>query len=458
VTLLRLVLVNAGVLVVAGGAFAWLLIVLNGYAESRALDEALRAQAEAAQMDASPLVAHPVYLQLVNADGSVLARSSNLADRDLPVDPNQLARALTGASSYATTSVNGRYLRVYVALNNGSVIEAATALDDDGPAPLPLFIIGGLCGGLVALAIGWIMARIALAPVESLAATVQTISTTDDLDQRVPADVTRRHGAVARLARDVNGMLGRLQSASQQLQAALDSQRRFVADASHELRTPLTSIRGNAQLLVRWFSEQEGAPPRVSVAEVLSDISWESERMSRLVDGLLVLARADAEQALVLEPTRLTPVLESAVRSARVLAEAVDLIVEDLAEGTWVAADADRLQQLVLILLDNAIQYSPPGGRVVLDAEGSARDDRDGIAIEVTDAGPGIPLKERTRIFERFYRGEATRRDTPGSGLGLAVASWIAAEHHGTLDVRDAQPHGSTFTAWLPTLPPPQSD
>jgi signal transduction histidine kinase len=141
-----------------------------------------------------------------------------------------------------------------------------------------------------------------------------------------------------------------------------------------------------------------------------------------------------------------------------VLAEAVDLIVEDLAEGTWVAADADRLQQLVLILLDNAIQYSPPGGRVVLTAEPGSHDGREGVAIEVTDNGPGIPPAERALVFERFYRGEATRRDTPGSGLGLAVASWIAAEHHGTLDVRDAQPHGSTFTAWLPTLPPPQSD
>jgi two-component system, OmpR family, sensor kinase len=459
VTLIRLILVNVGVLVAAGSAFAWGLILLDTYMESRSVDEALRARAESAQMDASPFAARPVYVQVIDASGSVIARSTNLAGRDLPVDANQHTLALDGVASFTTTIVEGQYLRVYVAPESNSVVESAIVVDD-GQSQLPLFVIGGLCGGLVALAIGWILARIAFAPIESLATTVQTISTTDDLAQRVPADATGRHGPVARLARDVNGMLARLQSASEQLQAALESQRRFVADASHELRTPLTSIRGNAHLLVRWFSEQAGAPPRVSVEEVLSDISWESERMSRLVDGLLVLARADADHALELEPTRLTPVLDSAVRSARVLAEDVDLVVEDLAEveDVWVAADADRLQQLVLILLDNAVRYSPAGGRVTLSAERSPRDGRHGIAIDVTDAGPGIPLEERTRIFERFYRGVATRRDTPGSGLGLAVASWITAEHGATIEVRDAEPRGSTFSVWLPTVPPSESD
>jgi signal transduction histidine kinase len=135
-----------------------------------------------------------------------------------------------------------------------------------------------------------------------------------------------------------------------------------------------------------------------------------------------------------------------------VLAEHVDLDVDGLAEGIWVAADPDRLQQLVLILLDNAIRYSPVGGCVILNAEPASRDGQAGVVIEVTDSGPGIPPAERTRIFERFYRGEATRRDTPGSGLGLAVASWIAGEHNGTIEVRDAEPRGSTFSVWLPTV------
>jgi signal transduction histidine kinase len=185
--------------------------------------------------------------------------------------------------------------------------------------------------------------------------------------------------------------------------------------------------------------------------DILVDMHNDAEQMSRLVDELLLLAQADSHQHLRLEPTRLGPIVASALRSARALDGEVLLQAGDLGEDVWLLADPDRLHQVVLILLDNALKYTPAGGSVQVRTSLASREDRPGVEIEVVDSGPGVPVAERERIFQRFYRAEAARQVADGAGLGLAVARWIVDEHGGQISVRAAEPSGSIFGIWLPT-------
>lgn len=465
----RLALLNGLALLATASLFAWALVAIRGYGLSQVLDARLRARAETVQAagllpsqtvlsDLEPFGMPPIYLQVVDANGVVIARSANLAERELPMSAEQRRRALDGEASYATLPVEAGMLRDYVLprVARTGLIESAAPLDEALALNRQVIIVSAIGGLLLALVVGWALARLALKPIEYLAVTVRAVSSTEDLGRRVPPDLTARRDAVGGLARDVDAMLARLRSAAQQVQGALDAQRRFVADASHELRTPLTSIRGNVHLMARWFAEQQPRAASAPIQDVLHDVTLEVDRMARLVDGLLVLARADADQRLLLRPTQLGSVLEAACRAGQPLVDEVEFSVGSLASDVWVQADADRLHQLVLILLDNAVRYTPAGGRVTLSAAPAARAERAGVVIEVQDSGRGIPAAERARIFERFYRSE-TALDRRGSGLGLAVARWIVSEHQGDIDVREALPSGSIFSVWLPTIPAPSA-
>jgi len=216
-----------------------------------------------------------------------------------------------------------------------------------------------------------------------------------------------------------------------------------VADASHELRTPLTIIRANADVL-GWTDA--GDP--LERAQALADLAGEAERMGRLVDDLLTLARADAGQALTPRPTPALPALEDAYRRARTLAIGREVALER-ADDTTVRADPDALGQLLLILVENALKYTPAGGRVAL----ALRLDGAEARLSVADTGPGIDPADLPHIFERFYRAE-TARATSGSGLGLAIARWLAEQHGGRIDVASAPGQGSTFTVVLPATQP----
>jgi two-component system, OmpR family, sensor kinase len=229
----------------------------------------------------------------------------------------------------------------------------------------------------------------------------------------------------------VNNMLGRLES-------AFNAQRRFVADASHELRTPLTTLRVNLELLRR---DRKAMPP--TWREVLDDVTLELDRMGRLVAGLLDLARADAGQHLEQQPIELDPLLERAERQAEQLDQRVEVRLEGAPVGR-VAGNPDALTQLFLILLENAVKYTPPGGSVRV-----IRGREDGfVIIGVADDGPGIAPEEVPRIFDRFYRAPVAR-GRPGTGLGLPIACWIVGEHGGRLTVDSEPGRGSTFTVWL---------
>jgi signal transduction histidine kinase len=234
-------------------------------------------------------------------------------------------------------------------------------------------------------------------------------------------------------------MLDRLEEAYRQLQVALESQKRFVADASHELRTPLTTIRTNAGFLLR-----AGTADADERAAALRDIAGESERMSRMVRDLLTLARADAGHRLEMAPLDLAPVAADLCRQARTLypTRYVELVCDD---AVPLHGNEDALTQLLWILVDNAVKHSREGGRIRVELV--SRMGR--TVLHVTDDGPGIPAADLTRIFDRFFQADAARGDG-GAGLGLAIARWIAEEHGGVVHAYNNQARGATFRLDLP--------
>lgn len=295
-------------------------------------------------------------------------------------------------------------------------------------------------GTLVALAlVGLVLALIfshaiagrALRPVDRMVQTAQAISRERDLSRRVPTPP--HHDELGRLAETFNAMLS-------SLEASHRTQQRFVADASHELRAPLTAIQGNLELLrMRAVSVADSG-------EVLADVEREAARLGRLVADLLALARADSGATIVQRPVELDRVVLDTLWAAQPLAHGQTLGVDPF-EPAQALGDEDRLRQLVLILLDNAIKYTPSDGSVTLGlrrVEGEAE-------ITVRDTGVGIPPADLPHVFERFYRADPARgRDPGGTGLGLPIARWIVEQHGGSITLASEPEHGTLATVRLP--------
>lgn len=276
------------------------------------------------------------------------------------------------------------------------------------------------------------LSRRVLLPLERVTRTAAGV-TGRDLSQRVP--VPRTRDEVRDLAVTVNGMLDRLQE-------SFETQRRFTADASHELRTPVTAIAGHAHYLLR-----RSAPTDVQ-RESLEVIRSEADRMGKLVGDLLELARADAGFALRREPLNLVDVLDAAREV--VPPEGGDARVEVHAATPVVEVDGDpaRLQQVVLNLVQNAVNAGASHVHVTAERDG------DDARLEVADDGPGIPDEALPHLFDRFYRVDGARSGRGnGAGLGLAIVRWIVQQHGGRVDV-DARPgEGTRFTVHLPAAP-----
>lgn len=246
-----------------------------------------------------------------------------------------------------------------------------------------------------------------------------------------------------RLQRRVAQRTAALEQANARLAEQDATRRRFLADVSHELRTPLTVMRGEAEVALR----SRDAPLDESTRIALGGIVDQAEHMGRLVDDLLFVARREAGEArLALRPVPIEPILEKATADARTIANGSAIEVELATDirGVMVEADANRLRQLLMVLLDNALRYSPRGGRVRV---GTLRTP-DGVSIAVADEGIGIPADELPRIFERFVRG--SNAIPGGTGLGLPVAKAIAEAHGGTLAIESQEGIGTTVTLALP--------
>lgn len=287
----------------------------------------------------------------------------------------------------------------------------------------------------VALATGALLASRALRPVATLTATADSIARSRDFSKRVPAGT--RRDELGRLAETFNDMLTGLERAYQ-------AERRFVADASHELRAPLTAIQGNLELLSR---HPDKAPAEQH--EALSEANRETQRLSQLVADLLALARADAGMSLRRQRVELDRVLLDSLAQVRHLACGQRVEVEAL-EPALVEGDPDRLKELLLILLDNALKYTPSDGKVTLSLTRNSAT----AEVAIHDTGIGISPDDLPRVFDRFYRADPARvRDPGGTGLGLSIARWIAEQHDGEIELESKPDRGTSVSVRLPLHP-----
>ena len=292
----------------------------------------------------------------------------------------------------------------------------------------------GVAGLAASLLGGWAIAGGALRPIASMTETAGTITQSRDLSHRIPT--SQQQDELGRLATTFNAMLASIETAYQ-------AQQRFVSDASHELRAPLTAIQGNLELLRR-----HPEMPVTERSEALAEVERETNRLTRLVADLLALARADAGVTLQRRPVDLDAVVLDTFRTARQLAAGQELALHPF-EPVQVAGDEDRLKQLVLILIDNALKYTPTGGRVTL----GLRRGTDVAEILVHDSGVGIAPDDLPHVFERFYRADPARgRDPGGTGLGLPIARWIARHHGGDVTLESAPGQGTAAIIRLPAL------
>jgi signal transduction histidine kinase len=330
-----------------------------------------------------------------------------------------------------------------------------------------ILVLTGFAGLVVAFALGMFLSRKALRPIEQVTEAAEQIQSGSDLSTRIPGN---SQDEIGRLRYTLNHMLERIERAYNGLEETNIAQRRFVSDASHELRTPLTTIRGNVDFLEKIWTQPQSAVPeeassssdrqedeagrtlsaeeRESISrEALHDIADESRRMSRLVNDMLSLARADAGYVVDKDRVSLRPLAEEAARRAAFLPRTAEWRIGslDALDGVWVLGNRDYLLQLLFIFIENGFKYTP-SGEVRLEAIRAG----DRVGLVVADTGIGMSKEEVPHIFDRFYRVDVSRGQTPGTGLGLSIAKWIADMHNASLEVRTKLGEGTRFIVWLP--------
>ncbi len=386
--------------------------------------------APAPAVDAQAILAHP---------------SSPAVDPLVGLAPAIIAVHPGGGAFGLLTDRTGVRWRVYV-LPIGrtgrslAVVVSLAQIDASIAGFRQLVGLFALTGALLTLLAGWLLASRALRPVATLTEAARTIARSRGFSRRVL--VGRRRDELGQLATTFNEMLASLEHAYQ-------AEQRFVADASHELRAPLTAIQANLELL-----ERQPAMAAADRQEAVEEASREARRLAALVADLLALARADAGVTLRRQRVELDRVALDALSEARHLARGQQLEVAAL-EPAVVTGDPDRLKQLVLILLDNALKYTPATGCVTLSLHHVGA----GVMLTVRDTGIGISADDLPHVFERFYRADPARtRDTGGTGLGLPIAQWIAAQHGGAVTLTSAVGQGTTATVALPVRAPDSTD
>jgi two-component system OmpR family sensor kinase len=382
------------------------------------------------------------FVQIVDADGRVLARSATLGTARLPTPPALLARLRGGEVVFETRSDFGEEPIRVVALPVAAgerryAVQVAMSLDD-AYAVLRAARWLGLGLALIILAgvgiTGALLAQRALRPIDRVVTTARRLGEAN-LAERLPHPGTGDE--IGRLVETLNDMLGRIER-------GIEAQRRFTADASHELRSPLSRLRAEIEVTLRRPRD------RAEYEEALRSGLEEVERLSRLTDELLVLARLDAGEGR--EPAGLSvplaPILDDTLRRLRPEAGRRGVAVT-LAPSPPLAvrAAASALGLVISNLLDNAVKFSPPGGRVTVGVAASG----DEAVLSVSDTGPGVAAEELPRLFDRFHRGQAARAtEAPGVGLGLAICRALVERHGGRIAVDSPPAGGATFRVHLP--------
>jgi two-component system sensor histidine kinase MprB len=373
-----------------------------------------------------PLGGAAGYVQVVQEDGSTIRpREARLP---LPINDSVLDVARgEGEAFFYDASVEDAHVRVFTIPGRpGYAVQVARPLSevDDSLGQIRNYLIViALAGIAVAVGLGLLVSRAAVAPVARLTRATERVTETGDLSERIDA---AGQDELSRLAGSFNTMLGALEESAR-------AQRQLVADASHELRTPLTSLRTNFEVLM---SERELAPDERR--RLLDDVIEQIAEMTTLIAGLIELARGE-EQVSEPEDVRLDLITSDAVERARRDRPSV-VFTTDLEEAVVVSGVPASLERAIGNLLDNAAKWSPPGGEVEITV-------RDG-AVTVRDHGPGIADEDLPFVFDRFYRARAART-LPGSGLGLAIVRQVAEAHGGTVTAERAEDGGARMTLRL---------
>jgi two-component system, OmpR family, sensor kinase len=382
-----------------------------------------------------------VYIQVWNRENQLIRRSTNLpTSLSDPLDQVGLHSATPVWRNVTLGDAHLRVLTVPIVVEGSrrlvGTLQLATNLnvvESTQQVLLIVLVIGIILSTTTAGLAAWVATRQALTPLEAVTQTALQITRADDLSRRIPYQGPE-NDEVGQLIRAFNQTLSRLEN-------LFNSQRRFLADVGHELRTPLTVIKGNMDLMRR-MSEIDD--------ESMASIESEVDRLTRLVGDLLLLAQAESGKLpLARRLVELDTVLLEVLQQMRVLAK--DRLQMRLGEidQVLVCGDQDRLKQVLVNLIGNAIKYTPHDGEVLVGlgkVENRAR-------LTVSDTGPGIPAEDLPHIFERFYRGEKSRtraREGKGFGLGLSIAYWIVRNHGGQIEVAPREPKGTTFCVWLP--------
>jgi len=417
------------------GAGIWMVVT---HSLSATVDETLAAQVKgvATVLQGEYEPGHPEHLREELSEYAEATPEGNLIEvRDpqgeVVVGSRAVASATASSGHYRTlatnVSVQGHNYRVVVAAPLAGTVATLRHVRElllwAAPAVLLLASLGGY----------WISRR-ALAPVDAITRAAQSIGI-ENLSQRL--HVPASGDELARLSQTWNGMLERLEAAVRRLS-------QFTADASHELRTPVALIRATAELTLRRERSAE------TYREALKHIMEETDRTTRLIEDLLLLARADAGlPTLALDRMELTPLVRDVCEQGQMLAQERQLEISTEAPEQPVYVDANdlALRRLLLLLVDNAVKYTPAGGRITV----SVALDSSGPTVTVRDTGIGIPDAALPHVFERFYRVDASRnREAGGAGLGLAIAQWIAERHHARLEAESVEGSGSSFRVRFP--------
>jgi signal transduction histidine kinase len=438
---LRLALFGAAVVALTLVLFGGLLYALLARGATNDQDTALRARAGQAiaalgvAPDLTPRapvapadlrLSNEIFVEVFDRNWSLVYSTGVLNG-----SPPSIAQGLRSTASPAAFDTEDG-LRLYaLQFSSGWVVtgQSTRVPQSSMSGVLAFLVISGVPTLIAALAASWLVAGRALKPLKQVASAADEIGRTRDFGRRLPKRGSRDE--VALLSTSFNRMLD-------QLQDSFDSQRRFVADASHELRTPLTTIQGNAGLLARGPSLSDDV--RQAAAD---DIAAETARMTRLVDRMLTLARADSGLRLELASMELGPVVAEVCRQAGTVHP--DGGLKCTAGDATIAGDEDALRQLLWILLDNAFRHARSRVEIRLATEG------EWARLTVSDDGHGIAAEDRERVFERFFRADAARHE-PGAGLGLSIARWIVDQHRGRILAGEAPGGGAAMYVDLPLL------
>ncbi|MFT3895538.1 MAG: ATP-binding protein [Anaerolineales bacterium] len=375
--------------------------------------------------------------RILDTNGKLVSSPFGRQDDVLPLSAEGLKTVQSQKDWYETADVSGDEMLIYSrpVIVDGKVVyivQVARPLTERNRTLQSLattFIIAGLVVVMVAFGIGWALSGITLQPIHRITQTAQKIGDERDFTQRVT--YTGPPDEVGQLASTFNSMLTRLQDAFQKVEHSLQMQRDFVADVSHELRTPLTTLRGNLGLLRR-----TPPMPKEEQSDILNDMVDESDRLIRLVNDLLSLARADAGRNLAKELLDVSGILEELCRQARQL----DLnrnIQLDAIQDLKMLGDKDALKQILLIAVDNALKHST--GDVNISAKRLGKQ----VEIRVQDFGDGMSPEKLEHVFDRFYRGEDVST-VPGFGLGLSIAKSLTERMGGEIKMDSEVGKGTT--------------